>query len=107
MKNLHIYYNNGQATEHIRVNDAQVQQVARTRMADTAIDLIDSLGYKLSRDANGALIESVWSDAPTHYVCEECGHSQAGAFATCPGCKTSDMIVKRSSGWQDTTVEGV
>lgn len=99
MKNLHIYFNNGQPVEHIRVADADVQRVARERFA-ASVDMIDGLGYSLTRKADGTIEEAVWVEQPTHYVCEECGHSQAAAFTRCPGCKTSDMIVKREAGWQ-------
>lgn len=103
MKTLHIYYNNGQPVEHVGVADADVPREARARFAAT-VDMIECLGYALTRKANGTIEEAVWVDRPTHYVCEQCGHAQVPAFSRCPGCNTSDMIVKRAAGWSYSTI---
>lgn len=104
MKNIRIY-RNAQPTERMVADDTDAQRIAREKMADAAVYMVEMPGYSLQRHESGVIEESAWVDQPTSYNCEECGHSQPQSFNTCPGCRTTGMVVKREAGWQYAIVE--
>lgn len=105
MATLRIY----PGSEKMSADDAGYEALIRELFANKAIRQIDgraSTGeqFSLTR-ANGKIEEARWTDKPEHWVCEECGHSQAQRFTTCPGCGTQELIEKRSAGWQYRTYD--